>query len=32
MSTDVVDIGIVGTNGGSVVHHIDTLALVNGKI
>ena len=32
MSTEVVGVGIIWTNGGSVDHRIDTLASVNGEI
>ena len=32
MSIEVVDVGIVWTNGGSVDHQIDTLTSVNGEI
>ena len=31
-SIEVVDVGIIWTNGEYVEHHIDTLASVNGEI
>ena len=32
MNTEIVDVDVIWTNGGSVDHYIDTFASINGEI